>query len=158
MHASWKKLHNKVFQFLPKKLFFSPKWWYGEKMYKLLNQSNIIQDLTCKLCLVLWKNFMRIFWVKWTTFHKNCHILLKITDPWIFVVGILKPQVHAYMPRNTSSVFFFFCTIFLFILYIYQFYLACFLEKTSQQSYFIFDKKVIFYPKMMVMEKKCICS
>ncbi len=55
---------KKTFNFWQKSYFFTPKWWYGVKMYKPLNQSIIIHDLTCKLCLVLLKKFMTKFWVK----------------------------------------------------------------------------------------------
>ncbi len=64
LYASWKKFMTKIFRFMTKKQFFTQKWCYEEKMYKPLNQSIIIHDLTCKLCLVLWKKFITKFWVK----------------------------------------------------------------------------------------------
>ncbi len=127
LHASWKKLHDTVCLFFVKKAIFTRKWWYGEKMYMPFNQYIIIHDLACKLCLFLWKKFMTIMiLVRYTTFHKNCHIFQQVTDPWNLVLVISSPEYLLTYAKTQ------------------KFYLECFLKNTWEQSFFILDKKSYF--------------
>ncbi len=80
---------------------------------------------------------MKMFWFRRTTFHNNCHILLKKTLIHDFV-GNLKLQVHPNICQETTVLF---CMI-----------LG---KKLHDKVFFIFYQKH-FYPQNDGMEKKYI--
>ncbi len=114
------------YQWFDKKQIVYPKWWYGEKTYMPLNYSIHIHDLTHTLCLILWKKFTTKFLVKYTPFHKKCHIVPKMTHPWNALLVISSPEyILTYANKE-------------------RFYFSCSLKKLHD-LFFIFDKKNYFF-------------
>ncbi len=97
-------------------------------MYIPLNQSIIIQDLTCKLCLVIWKMFVKMFLV-----HFSQKVSDFPTNHWSMIcfIGNVKPRVHPNICQEIKV-------------------LSCMLlEKHFTTKFFHFRQKSYFYPKMM---------